>query len=231
MDFITRENPDVVCMQESHEHFAELLEQQEYQCTLLPRCEKIQDGKNFVDCELLATKYPFTSDNYYYSKIEGEELPFETRELFNDGKKSHFGFIHACIAIDEIKYDIATTHFTWTPDGTIPNEPQKRDMEAFLKLIATLPPHIMCGDFNIPRNHNPLYEKLTEQYKDTIPDNYKSSLDKTIHHLGDNPEKQNLFDDFMVDYVFSQEPYVVSDVRLQFGVSDHAGVVCTIEKR
>jgi hypothetical protein len=32
----------------------------------------------------------------------------------------------------------------------------------------------------------------------------------------------------MVDYVFSQPPYQVSDVALHFGVSDHAAVMANV---
>ena len=67
-------------------------------------------------------------------------------------------------------------------------------------------------------------------YTDTIPANYTSSLDKTLHRKGDDPSRAHLFTDFMVDYLFTKPDYQASDVRLEFGISDHAAVVATISK-
>jgi endonuclease/exonuclease/phosphatase family metal-dependent hydrolase len=50
------------------------------------------------------------------------------------------------------------------------------------------------------------------------------------HRIGHLPEKQNLFTDYMVDYVFTQAPYTAHDVELVFDLSDHAAVVATISK-
>ncbi len=38
----------------------------------------------------------------------------------------------------------------------------KNNTKKFVAYISTLKPHIMCGDFNIPREQNPLYKKLTD---------------------------------------------------------------------
>ena len=83
---------------------------------------------------------------------------------------------------------------------------------------------------NIPRHHNFLYEKFLEQYKDNIPAEYKSSLDKSMHLFGNDSEKNVLFTDYMVDYIFSQAPYRVQNVRLEFGISDHAAVIADVFK-
>ena len=88
----------------------------------------------------------------------------------------------------------------------------------------------MCGDFNIPRHYNPLYDELTKYYVDNIPLSYISSLDPTLHYAGSHPDKKMLFDSYMVDYIFTQTPYTATDVRLEFSISDHAGVVAHISK-
>ena len=231
MGLIVRENPDFICMQESHEDFAKLLSKQGYQTALLPRCRKEQDGREFIDCELFASKYPFVSENYYYAKTLADEIPFETSKLINGGKHSDFGFILATIPTESGIFNIATTHFTWAPDGNIASELQKRDMKVLLQLVENLPAHIICGDFNIPRLHNPLYKELTAVYTDNIPTSYKSSLDKDLHVVGSDSSKTIMFEEYMVDYVFSQKPYTAENVRLEFGISDHAAVICEIEKK
>ena len=97
-----------------------------------------------------------------------------------------------------------------------------------LPIIDLLDPHVFCGDFNIPRGHNVLYETLTTRYTDSVPATYASSLDKNIHRKGDDISRAHLFTSFMVDYVFTQKPYQAENVRLEFGISDHAAVVADV---
>ena len=128
-------------------------------------------------------------------------------------------------------YSIATVHLMVTPDGKeIPA--QTASVKKLLKFLDTKEPHILCGDFNIPRGYNTNYHLFTDKYIDTIPHLYTSSLDRTLHRDGNNPELHSpIFDIYMVDYIFSQPPYSVSDVRLEFGVSDHAAVLAQISKQ
>jgi endonuclease/exonuclease/phosphatase family metal-dependent hydrolase len=153
-------------------------------------------------------------------------------QFFNRGDRARTvknGIVLASYTYENETYTIGTTHFTWTPDGATPNTEQVTDMDALLAYITKKEPHIMCGDFNIPRNQNPLYQKLVELYTDAIPHSYASSLDATLHRHGASPDKKQLFESFMVDYVFTQPPYTAHDVRLVFGVSDHAAVVATLD--
>jgi len=81
---------------------------------------------------------------------------------------------------------------------------------------------------NTPRGINPSYPDLVAHYTDHIPPAYTSSLDRALHRLGTNPEKTQLFDSFMVDYLLSTPEFITNDVRLQFGLSDHAGIVAEV---
>jgi hypothetical protein len=84
---------------------------------------------------------------------------------------------------------------------------------------------------NMPRGYNANYEHFIKRYIDTIPKQYMSSLDRNLHRLGSDPDlKSPMFESYMVDYIFSQPPYIVEDVLLHFGVSDHAGVTAIIKK-
>lgn len=141
------------------------------------------------------------------------------------------GVILGTAVIEGIEYRIATTHFTWSKDGNCATPAQIAHMDSLTALMSKEPPHLLCGDFNIPRGRNPLYNNLITMYEDCIPDAVTSSLDRTFHRLGNDPEKSVLFDSFVVDYIFSQAPYSVHDVRLTFGISDHAAVVGTVAVR
>jgi endonuclease/exonuclease/phosphatase family metal-dependent hydrolase len=147
-------------------------------------------------------------------------------------RKNNFknGLLGVRTIVNDAEYLVYTTHFTWTEDGETPSQEQIESMNALLTHTQTLEPHLLCGDFNIPRNINYLYKNLVGEYVDNIPAQYVSSLDKDLHRLKDNMEKKRVLDTFMVDYVFSQHPYKVSDVRLEFDLSDHAAVVGTVTR-
>lgn len=184
------------------------------------------DDKNTTEeGVLMATKHAAIFNSFYYYEPEGQLRVFE-KEVWHETCAQ--GVVSAEITFNEKKYHIATTHFTWTQDGETAGQEQITDMLSFIKKVEQLPPHVICGDFNIPRNHNYLYEALTAKYTDEIPMHYKSSMDKQLHRLGNDPDKAIIFEEFMVDYIFTEQPYVAKDVRLEFGVSDHAAVVATI---
>ncbi len=75
---------------------------------------------------------------------------------------------------------------------------------------------------------SPLYPRLVRDYRDEMPAGIRSSLDPGRHRLGSDPDKQDLFETFLVDYVLTRPPYRARDVRLAFGVSDHAAVMAEI---
>ncbi len=229
LEFLDKEQPYVICLQEAAENYMSLLKDIGYTCEFLPRVRKKQEGNEFIDGSIIATKQPQTAEPYYYYEPQ-KELAFEQFDEQSERLKCKQGVLLSSLQIDNVDFHIATTHFTWTPQGEKPNQAQIEDMTAMLQITSELPPHILCGDFNIPRDHSPLYKQLLTQYSDNIPTEYTSSLDKNLHQLGDDPTLTHLFTDFMVDYVFSQKPYKVSDVRLEFGVSDHAAVVAEINK-
>jgi endonuclease/exonuclease/phosphatase family metal-dependent hydrolase len=128
---------------------------------------------------------------------------------------------------DGVPFPIATTHFTWTPNG-LSDENQKIDAEALFALLSDIPDVLLCGDFNIPRGHNELYEKFTALYEDAIPKSYASSLDLSLHKSGRDPIQGPNLAKYMVDYLFLSKGYGAENVRLEPGVSDHMGIVATV---
>ena len=55
------------------------------------------------------------------------------------------------------------------------------------------PPHVLCGDFNIPRKISPHYKDMVSGYTENVPATYQSSLDKNHHRLKDNVDKKTSF--------------------------------------
>lgn len=224
--FIERELPDVLCIQELFRSDFHRFTELGYTGTFLPMRFLITNGaQEEMGIALFSRIKTKNIHTFYYSGDDGKALPFVSENLPNSGKR---GVIFADVLENNQVFKVGTTHFTWTPDALRPCQKQSKDLESFLSRIATTDPHIICGDFNIPRNVNSLYDSLKKTYTDTIPLQYKTSLDKVLHRCGPQAEKSHLFEKYMVDYVFTQPPYVATDVRLAFGLSDHAALVATI---
>ncbi len=228
LPFLEKEDPDIICLQEAAEDYIKILEEKNYFVSHLERSLRERDGKLFVDGQLIATKAPHRSSSHYYfypaDKLEIEEFDEEVGRYNNKQ-----GVLVADIDLGTHKTTIATTHFTWAPDAKETTRAQEEDLENLLMFTNQLPPHILCGDFNLSRKHSHLYQKLTEYYNDQIPSEFTSSLDREFHRVGSDPEKEFLFTESMVDYIFTKELHTVRDVRLEFGLSDHAAIISYLE--
>jgi endonuclease/exonuclease/phosphatase family metal-dependent hydrolase len=226
LPFLAKEKPDMVCLQEVPEDFQAALTDIGLEPAFLPLCKREVDGELLTLGICLAARVPYTYESHYYHKA-GDHVALEV-----DAVKlaSHsFGVMSATTKHNGYEYTISTTHFHPTKNGAADAT------QAFLldALLTVLPakPHVLCGDFNIPRGYNTLYPKLTDLYTDEIPREYQSSLDRDLHRCGKLPLTEPIFDAYMIDYIFTQAPYSASDVRLQFGVSDHAAVIAHIHTR
>ncbi len=227
LPFLLSESPDVVCLQEATVEYEAFLRAHGYRVVMEPRCIREHNGVSFIDGVMLASRLPMTAEVFCYhdtgTGIEREYFD-EVTGQFNSRRHIVMGTITDGVR----EYHIGTTHFTWTKNGDIPCQAQQLNMQNFMEIVSGLPPHIMCGDFNIPRRYNQLYDVLTSVYQDNIPTSCTTSLDKLHHRLKDMPEKVGLLERYMVDYVFSQPPYTVTEVRQVFGVSDHAATVALV---
>lgn len=228
MPFIVAEMPDVLCLQEIFESDVYRFEALNYTCAFLPMTKVLLNEETHVLGTALCSHSPISEvhSTYFLDFKNGLQI-HDTRDIINTVR---YGVIGGTINVNNDLYHIITMHFTWTPHGADPSTEQSESLEKLLTYTKNLPPHIICGDFNIPRTESYLYEKIAKHYTDQIPLEYRSSLDRNKHLVGANPEKAFMFDSYMVDYIFTQPPYVAKDVRLIFGVSDHAAAVATILK-
>jgi endonuclease/exonuclease/phosphatase family metal-dependent hydrolase len=226
LPFITQEKPDIICLQEAPEDFQMTLREIGLHTTFLPMCIRNVDGRILNLGVIVASPTPHTYDLQYYHTAKTPTKLLDKQRIL---EMESFGLINVTITHNEQVYRVVTTHFYWTPHGT--EDPiQTALMDNLLKVLPE-EPHILCGDFNIPRGFNALYPVLTARYTDTVPSEYQSSLDRDLHRLGKSEHLEDpIFDKYMVDYVFTEPPYTASNVRLQFGVSDHAAVVAHISK-
>lgn len=122
---------------------------------------------------------------------------------------------------DDQQYAVVTTHFTYALGGGV-NDLQRQHLRKILKITnEKLPAHILVGDFNAPRGGE-IFTELSQQYTDNIPLEIETTLDENLHRDG----KITL----VVDGLFSQPEYKVSNVRVVSGVSDHMALVAEVAR-
>ena len=127
--------------------------------------------------------------------------------------------IVAKIMHQDEEFVIATTHFTWTPDG-VADERQWRDFTSLITLLQPYPELVLCGDFNAPRGGE-IFSALSEHFIDHLPPDVTSTLDPELHRYKDAFE-------LAVDSIFATPSYLVENVTVRSGVSDHKAIVAQI---
>lgn len=219
--FLEREEPDVIALQEVSEHDFPRLQKifgmaGKYEPMM--RIIKLRPGRTLGEGTLglaLFCRFPAT---FFVSQYSG--APGTVPDEQDDNQNVNGILLGVEFLLDEKKYVIATTHFTWTPDGQA-SPAQRIDVASLVRTLSAHPEIVFCGDFNAPRGRE-IWAELTSRYKDNIPLTCVSSIDPLLHRA------KNLR--YVVDGLFSSPHYTVSDVRLVDGVSDHKAVVGTIER-
>jgi endonuclease/exonuclease/phosphatase family metal-dependent hydrolase len=224
--FLTKEMADVVCLQEAPETFAETLTKLGYHTSFAPMCKKQRPDQEITVGLLIASKVPQTYFSVYYHQHSDVTVLYDGNR---PEQTLRLPYLVTQIMHEGINYRIVTAHLIDTKDGH-EDEIQQNICRSLLTHLTKEPEHLLCGDFNMPRGYNTLYQEVTELYKDSVPAKYKSSLDRDLHRMGkvDIPEK--IFDEYMVDYIFTKDDYQAHDVHLVFGISDHAAIVANIER-
>lgn len=227
--FLDAESPDVLCLQEATGAYVNGLMERKYHVTSLPRVKKFSlAGNELIDSVLIATKLPHEASTWHYYH-PGGELQFENKADRRETNRQGLVIVTFTDETD-VTYTILTNHFTAGLDDATASEAQKEDMDTLLNYTSSLPPHVLSADLNLPRQHNTLYTSLTNHYTDAIPAHERTSMDRDFHILGNDPEKSFIFDSCMVDYILTKPQYSAQNVRMQFGVSDHAAVIADIYK-
>jgi endonuclease/exonuclease/phosphatase family metal-dependent hydrolase len=225
--FLETRQPDVVCMQELMEYDIPYFEQAlEAQCIFAPTSMQPAEDKPGAEGIAIFSRSPIhTSARAYYRGAFDRSVQVDHTSVESKYRSSSAVVLSAVITHDGEEFQLATTHFTWTPDGK-PDDFQRRDMKSMLEALSGLGEFVLTGDFNAPRifdgRPGEIFAELASKYKDNIPARYTTSIDGSLHRAGSL--------ELMVDGVFSTPAYIVSDVELHTGVSDHCAVTALITK-
>ncbi len=222
LPMLEEEQPDVVCLQEVFAQDLPYLEQKLHmQSVYAPNVVYLTPNQYGIAPRgtwgiTLLSKLPLVQPVIHYYHGGKQRIP-----VFIDGQpnSANRAVILAQVTKDEQLYQVATTHFTWSAQGKI-NEAQGRDFISLSQFLSHYSSLILTGDFNAPRGRE-LFQKFADHFQDQIPPQIQTTLDPQLHYAGPL--------DLVVDGLFTTPDYIVSDVKLVAGVSDHQAIVAEIE--
>jgi endonuclease/exonuclease/phosphatase family metal-dependent hydrolase len=220
-EFLSRRKPEVTCIQELNEHDIARLS------TVLDGAPHVfvpmtcRTEANIVMGMAVFSRLTIASTSILYYRGSPDVVPhFDATDADTKSKTQNQMVIVCDVEKNDASFRIATTHFTWTPDGK-PDAIQRHDMDILLRELDTLGELVICGDFNFPRGGE-LFTRMSERFKDNIPMQYKTSIDPDLHRAGALQ--------LMVDGLFSTPGYSASNVELHAGVSDHCAITGLISR-
>lgn len=222
--FLKKQDVDIICLQEVFSKnlifFEEQLKKKSYFCVNA----KVTRPNRFGFDPLgewgtaILTNLPLLDrgQNYYFGQSEyiPELIPYDS-----DSRFRALQFVN--VVYEQMVFTIATTHFTWSPDGNS-NIKQWRDLRELLYILKDLKSFTLLGDFNAPRG-GAVFSELSKYYQDNIPEEINSTIDGALHRAG----QLNL----VVDGIFTTSDYHISNVKIHTGVSDHCALIANVQRQ
>jgi endonuclease/exonuclease/phosphatase family metal-dependent hydrolase len=229
-DFLKQEKPDVVCLQEAHQQYIEDFANKLGMQSVFAPMSNIGKGERAL--YTMPPFFPYGVGMLSALPIQDIRMPYyrgteeeaRTKSFSGNSKDDAHPLLCVTVQREDKAFTIATTHFTWSPDGK-PDDVQKKDIQNLLSIVDGIPELILCGDFNAPRGGE-IFSALSQKYTDNIPAEYTTSIDTDLHRDGEKMRGKSL----MVDGLFTTPQYECSNVRLVSGVSDHCAIVAEIQK-
>ncbi len=218
-DFIVRENPDVVCMQE--------VVATDFQAF---KTKYNMDGIHVPmyvfdtsTCGIaLLTKNKIQSSNIEYYLKPTTDAVIQDAQIKPIMSDAHCALLSAEIVNNNQVHNVIVTHFPVHYPGHEVSDFQRecfKKMNIFLKQKKDF---ILAGDTNSPRGTE-IFDTLARDYKDNIPQDAVTTIDEKLHRAGFLP--------YVVDCMFTTPEYKVTNIKLVNSVSDHLGIVAEIEKK
>jgi len=210
--FLKKQQPDVVLLQEVFSKDIPILEEalgMKHKFAVMKVLLREEEQLPFGIATF--SSLPITKSYTAYFNGDGANPPIGPQ---GDPLKTARAISVAEVIKENKTYCLVNTHFTWTPDGQA-SDLQHQDLHTLLKLLSLLPEFILCGDFNAPRG-KAIFDKIASLYKDNIPLDVTTTIDKNLHRAGDLQ--------LVVDGLFSTPEYRVESVKLFDNLSDHYAI-------
>lgn len=225
-EFLLEQNPDIVCLQEVYEKDMDELCALPHRAFLLTMRRTSLSGEVHTFGVALYSRAPILAvERIYYTQPKGVLGVFDRSSVETIRNTSQRGVLFCEI---ENGVCVASVHHTWTKDG-LSDAYQRADTEALVNALSGKKPHILCGDFNIPRVHNDCYMKLLGAYEDCIPKDITCSLHVPLHRVRHDVIESQRVSQYMVDYIFRTKGAPnVTDVQQHCGMSDHCAFTALV---
>ncbi len=228
LDFLREQKADVICLQEVFAADTEIIQKTVgFQGVFLAQGQVTKENPHVPTRGewgvMLLSRFPVQT---WYTKTyvgEEEKLPiFWENPIPGDLKTSNNSMnrvlVAATLQLGSQTATVATTHFTWSPNGSSTVE-QAADVAALRSSLKDLPPHVLCGDMNAPRG-GATFSLLSEGYTDALPPEIVGTLDPKLHPVGHKS--------LAVDALLAHSSYQVKNVKMHTGVSDHCAFTADV---
>lgn len=232
--FLNSEKPDVLCVQELYEHdgarIASAMGNADWRFAAMSRHPEVA-GEPIMGIGIFS-RIGISTHSVHYYRGDPDSIP-----VFKWNDPATFRIKNLPLLVADVTggggtYRCATTHFTWTPDGSA-DDAQREDLAALFGVLDTLGEFVLAGDFNAPRGGE-IFTKLAARYTDNIPSEHVWSIDLELHRAGggkiQSDAKAMGYEGFMVDGLFTTPAYQASNVKMHSGVSDHMAINAQINK-
>lgn len=222
--FLLHEQADVVCLEEVTEPvFEDLKKQLGCWGSFAPLIKIITKDNRIlkIGSVLLSNLQVSNSRAQVYDK---KKLTLATVAIDDDSdlELGHSTLISADFEKGGQKYTVAVTHFPKNYRGHTVSDFQRKVFAKLNRVLDSFPGIILTGDTNCPRGTE-LFDTLAKRYTDNIPQDVKTTLDLKLHRAAP------LY--YVVDGLFTTPEYLVTNIRLQEGVSDHLAVIAEIVRK
>lgn len=225
-DFLKTQKADVVCFQEIFEtdlnYFKELLNIDHVvfaplmNVTSEPNEARLSSKGNW-GIAIFSQSKPLLSESHYYSGSRANVPLFDSQPNSNNR-----AIVSVKIMNDDSVFTIITTHFTWaSAELDFVSKLQLDHLKKMKQLLSGYEDYVLCGDFNAPRGKE-IYGKISQNLIDHLPKTVVSTIDSSLHKV------KGL--SLVVDSVFSTPEYIVKEINVIDGVSDHKAIVAKIDK-
>lgn len=218
--YLQKERPDIVCFQEVFKVDLPFFEKALKMKAHFTPTMDIRDNNPYLSPKGLwglgifsNRKNAVYNEHYYVGKKSKIQ-----RFVKNNPNSGNRAISWISFKAEDKTYNIATTHFTWSPNGE-PTVEQENIMGKLLLQLKQMEPIIVCGDFNAPRGKK-IFKMLSDVYTDNIPSEVMTTIDKSLHREG------NL--GIVVDGLFTSPNYRADTVEIIGGLSDHMAISARI---
>ncbi len=228
--FLQSRTPDVACFQELCEADIETIMAacgaQSVHFSPMSRTIDL-DNSASVQGPCIMSKYPMLMSRTATYAGDDSRIPEARVGDQSTYDTANYALLTADIAIQSDTVRVCTTHFLWSPRGSV-TEKQRVGMRGLVKELEQSGDFVLTGDFNAPRGGE-MFNELASRWKDNIPLQYKTSIDVELHRAGKTHADELATK--MVDGLFTTPYYEASEVTLVSGVSDHCAVVADILRK